>query len=276
MSILRVNHKARYTVTDNTYKQNPELSFKAKGLLTYLLSLPDSWTPRVSQLATVGPDGEHAVRSALRELEEQGYIHRHQPKCEDGTFGESEVIVYEHPELNPHYRPPEEPHTENPEPVQEAIEEEPPAISPTRPHGENRRLTSTYKTSTIENNNNPPPPKESVVVELADQFKTLTGEEDVPFVAKMLQQHTPEAIRKQLDVMEGYMETREVDNPQGFLRSGLSEGWDLPRKTRPRSRSAGIRQSAAVEECLAWREEAGASQDVMLEHLEAMRRVVDR
>lgn len=58
---------------DKTFLNNPNLSWKAKGLLAYLLSLPKDWLIRISDLVNRSTDGETSVYSALRELRE----HRH-------------------------------------------------------------------------------------------------------------------------------------------------------------------------------------------------------
>jgi hypothetical protein len=60
-----------------TYLTDPHLSFKARGLLAYLLSLePDELVTSAETLATVGRDGRDAVLSGLRELEDRDYLER--------------------------------------------------------------------------------------------------------------------------------------------------------------------------------------------------------
>lgn len=74
--IIRVVHENHFTTIRNKTVRDSRLSFKARGLLIYLLSLPDD--ARVSRdfLTTVGPDGEKAIRSALAELTKAGYLTR--------------------------------------------------------------------------------------------------------------------------------------------------------------------------------------------------------
>lgn len=88
--IVRVAHRARYTVICNTAIDDPRLSFQALGLLAFLLSKPDQWEVNYRHLATVrtGPrgEGQHAVRQTLRELEEAGYLLRAKVRTDAGTY----------------------------------------------------------------------------------------------------------------------------------------------------------------------------------------------
>lgn len=64
--------------------EDPALSFKALGLLAWLLSRPDGWEVNHRQIAAAHGDGEYAVRSALGELETAGYLRR---SCERDPAG---------------------------------------------------------------------------------------------------------------------------------------------------------------------------------------------
>jgi len=96
MSIERAPRRARYTIVDNTVLEDPRLSFKAKGLLAYILSKPDHWRTNRDHLASVGKDGVAAVRSAMTELEKAGYVVRRRVR---GTSGQWDwhTIVHEVP-----------------------------------------------------------------------------------------------------------------------------------------------------------------------------------
>lgn len=76
MPILRHGDRRRYTVIDNDTIEDGHLTFKALGLLAYLLSKPDGWHVSSRQLGTVHADGRHAVLAALTELESLGYLTR--------------------------------------------------------------------------------------------------------------------------------------------------------------------------------------------------------
>ena len=91
--IVRAKRNTNFTILSNTGLNDERLSFKAKGLLAFLLSKPDGWTVSYRALAHTGPDGETAVRTGLQELESAGYLVRTQKRNEDGTFsGESTIF----------------------------------------------------------------------------------------------------------------------------------------------------------------------------------------
>jgi len=82
MSLLVLKKYKSSQVTNCDYLENESLSFKAKGILTYLLSKEDGWEFSLEKLRNVSFEGETAVRSGLKELEEAGYIDRFTVRCE--------------------------------------------------------------------------------------------------------------------------------------------------------------------------------------------------
>lgn len=96
MPVLRKNKKENYTVIDNHVFMNKNLSFKAKGLLCQMLSLPDNWNYSLEGLVALANDGISSVRSALKELENQMYFKRRR-LYEDGKLAGVEYIVSETP-----------------------------------------------------------------------------------------------------------------------------------------------------------------------------------
>jgi len=88
-----------YVMISKEPLHNSVLSFKAKGLLTYLLSLPEDWQVNIAHLTKVSSDGKSSVRSAIEELEKAGYIEKRQAKSENGRFQKIEYFVYENPQL---------------------------------------------------------------------------------------------------------------------------------------------------------------------------------
>lgn len=89
-----------YARIHNAVLEDSDLSFKAKGILCYLLSKSDDWEVYQAQLSRLGPDGETAVRSGLKELIEAGYVHRFQTKDGSGKFGQYLYIICEEPRSN--------------------------------------------------------------------------------------------------------------------------------------------------------------------------------
>ena len=94
--IIRVEHKEKYVTVRNRTVRDKRLSFKARGVLIYLLSLPDDATVNREQLAAASPDGVWSIRSALAELSEAGYLEHRQVQDDRGRWS-TEVVVREAP-----------------------------------------------------------------------------------------------------------------------------------------------------------------------------------
>lgn len=88
--------ESNWTVLQNAVLRHPKLTFKARGLLAYLLSLPDNWTVSAERIAQSGPDGRDAIRTALRELETAGYLRRQRIQNRHGQWI-TQSIVYDTP-----------------------------------------------------------------------------------------------------------------------------------------------------------------------------------
>lgn len=97
MSVFRVEKSKDYTVMSNHHLRNSELSLRAKGLLSQILSLPDNWDYTIAGLAAINKEGKDAVRAAVQELEKAGYIQRRQTMDTSGKFSGNEYIVHEYP-----------------------------------------------------------------------------------------------------------------------------------------------------------------------------------
>jgi len=91
---------------DNPYVQinkfalgDGNLSWKAKGLLAYLLSLPDNWEVHPREIARHASNGEKSTYSGIRELIKFGYLERVQAKGENNRFLVVEYVIHEFPIL---------------------------------------------------------------------------------------------------------------------------------------------------------------------------------
>ena len=99
--IRRAKHERNYTVILNSTIQDSRLSWKARGLHHYILSLPDDWHICVAHLAEQSePDGEAIIKSALKELESNGYISKTRLKDERGRFLKCVWDIYESPQVD--------------------------------------------------------------------------------------------------------------------------------------------------------------------------------
>lgn len=119
MAVIKVQAQKDFTVLFNVVLENPNLSFKAKGLWAYCMSRPNNWEFHVNHLATVSKDGTDGVYSALKELIAEGLVEKIQ-KNERGKFGKVDYLIFPYPpefkKCLPHRDFPqtEKPQTENP------------------------------------------------------------------------------------------------------------------------------------------------------------------
>ena len=74
MPVVRVNKTKDYTVMSNFHLRETNMSLKAKGLLSLMLSLPDNWDYSVAGLVAICKENETSIKSALKELENFGYL----------------------------------------------------------------------------------------------------------------------------------------------------------------------------------------------------------
>lgn len=89
-----------YFKVSKGYVNDPNLSFKAKGILTYLLSKPDAWQTIIEDVVKHGSDGHSSVSSGLDELRKAGYIKKIGVRNEKGHFTHWETKIYEDTRLN--------------------------------------------------------------------------------------------------------------------------------------------------------------------------------
>lgn len=97
-NFIKKHHKDRdFTILDNNIFKNKNLSLKAKGLLSMLLSLPNNWQFSERGLTALSKDGRDSLRSGLDELEDNGYLKRERVRNESGQFIKTVYNVYETP-----------------------------------------------------------------------------------------------------------------------------------------------------------------------------------
>ncbi|MCI8525631.1 MAG: helix-turn-helix domain-containing protein [Oscillospiraceae bacterium] len=109
MAIFRVERTHNYTIMSNRHLRDKRLSLKAKGLLSQMLSLPEDWDYTLTGLAKINAEGKDAIRAAIVELENAGYIQRRQTTDKNGKFAANEYIIRESPtEAPPSASPPSE------------------------------------------------------------------------------------------------------------------------------------------------------------------------
>lgn len=97
MAVIRVNKTKDYTVMSNMHLKDKTLSLKAKGLLSLMLSLPDSWIYSIDGLIAICKEGETSVKSTLEELKKNKYLIVTKDRNKQGKF-EYIYDIYEKPE----------------------------------------------------------------------------------------------------------------------------------------------------------------------------------
>ena len=98
MAVMRVEKNSNYTVMANYHLRDKRLSLKAKGLLSVMISLPAEWDYTLAGLAYISKEGVSAIRAAIQELEENGYVTRARLRNEAGQLGDTEYTIYEFPQ----------------------------------------------------------------------------------------------------------------------------------------------------------------------------------
>lgn len=141
MAVFRIEKTRDYTVMANHHLRNTELSLKAKGLLSLMLSLPEEWDYTTKGLARICKDGVDSICAGVRELEDHGYVVRERIRNPNGQLGAIEYTILEQPRTS-------EPKREKPErgnPVQAN-----PVLG--KPEQENPEQLNTYRTNKEESN----------------------------------------------------------------------------------------------------------------------------
>ena len=128
MAVFRVERNKGYTVMSNHHLRNKELTLKAKGLLSQMLSLPEDWDYTLAGLSRINREKIDAIREAVRELERAGYIQRSRERDEKGRLRGADYIIYEKP---PNLDLPtlENPTLDNPT-LEKPMQEKPPLENP--------------------------------------------------------------------------------------------------------------------------------------------------
>ena len=115
MAVFRVERNKGYTVMSNHHLRNKELTLKAKGLLSQMLSLPEDWDYTLAGLSLINRESIDAIRTAVWELEKAGYITRRQGRDDKGKMTAIEYTIYEQPQPPAAASPePKNPTLENP------------------------------------------------------------------------------------------------------------------------------------------------------------------
>ena len=131
MAVFRVEKNRGYTVMSNHHLRNKDLSLKAKGLLSQMLSLPEDWDFTLKGLSLINREQIDAIRAAVRELEQAGYIVRSRERDSQGRLRGADYIIYEQPQPVPDSPTLENPTLDNPT-LEKPTQEKPTLENPTQ------------------------------------------------------------------------------------------------------------------------------------------------
>lgn len=99
MTTLRIARRRQYVTLDSRAVNDRRMSFRARGILAWLLEKPDGWTVNATAISNAGKEGRDAVRAALDELEGGGYLVRSKYRDAGGVW-RTEAVIYEHPDCS--------------------------------------------------------------------------------------------------------------------------------------------------------------------------------
>ena len=199
MAIVRVPKVNNYTIMSNHHLIDPELSFKAKGLMSYMLSRPDNWDFTIEGLAHQNKEGADAIARIIRELEDRGYITRCRVRNQAGKFTDMEYKILECPLKKVAA---ERTETENAAPaLEEPVPEKP---IPNSPHPENPVVDSPVMDS-------PLPESAGQIITESPKTDEINTDLSNPDPSK-----TDLSIRSQVRFNIGYYELREQYGQETF------------------------------------------------------------
>jgi uncharacterized phage protein (TIGR02220 family) len=98
LSVIRVKKDTNYVVRNKTALNDDRLTWTAKGIMSYLLSMPNDWVFYTEDLIKHAVDGEASFRTGFKELEQLGYVKQHPVR--EGKKLYWEMIVFENPLLS--------------------------------------------------------------------------------------------------------------------------------------------------------------------------------
>lgn len=203
MATFRVSKDKNYTTINNTGLRDERLTWKAKGILAYILSLPDDWVFYMEEVATHSKDKLDSLKSGIKELKEHGYVKRYPVKNEKGKIARWEMIIYEVPQG-------EYPLVENPQMEKPLVDKplvENPLLLSTKELSTNKPNTDKQNNTTSPSNeedNQSPIPYEDIVSYLNEKagksFKHKTAKTRTLINARFKDGFTIDDFKQVIDI----------------------------------------------------------------------------
>ncbi|MFS0560105.1 hypothetical protein AB1K91_05145 [Terribacillus sp. 179-K 1B1 HS] len=238
MGVFRVKKNSNYVVMDKTSLRDERLSWKAKGLHAYMLSMPDDWRFYREELSTHAKDGVDAVKTALKELTTYGYLKRERRNNEQGKL-EWETIVYEIPQKD------REPLGDIP-PMDKPVVEKPPMAKPpvdNPPLLSNELLSNDLLNNNLLNNAAEKGSPENYV-SILDRFNQLKGQmhgsaSDISAAKEIVQAGVP--VDRAIHFLEQRFETYKPEHKRDRINSlSYCVGYVLDRYQEEKERESNV------------------------------------
>lgn len=246
-TIIRVakNRDNPYVMINKGFLDYEALSFKAKGILTYLLSRPDNWEIMITHLVKVSTEKESAIRSGLDELIKYGYIEKIAHRDSKGRFTNFEYIIYETQQeflVEESKKKENKPKKSKKKSAKTAgstesypIVEKPKVGKPKvgYPQVENQALiindfnNKEFNNNDFNNNNEKFQEDENVVVLKKEIEKVLETPISYPTVLKLLSQKGESIIRSYLDNWSKFNGSK--NNVVGYFIDMVTKEYDIPK-----------------------------------------------
>lgn len=216
MSIKRAPRpQSHYTIISNDVLRDQNLSFRARGILASILSRPDNWRTDSESLARESKEGRTAILTALKELEQVGYLQRKKYQNEKGHWV-TESLVFDKPQ-NPTYGNPTsvEPTSDNPTLLEELYKNELEEVDITQSGINASDVVASYVDQHMETFGEKPPSRS--IGRLAKESKILLDEGKQPDLVIEAAKHS--AVNGHANIASSYtwllaQESRRSNQPQ--------------------------------------------------------------
>lgn len=223
MAVFKINKSTDYTTMSNYHLKEKEMSLKAKGLLSIMLSLPEEWDYSIAGLVAICQENETAIKSALSELKQFGYIEIIKLMPNETSTGRIDYVY------NIYEKPKQEGKKQGIEIL--PLENQPLEILALENHGQLNTNNKITKNKITNNNNNiyiystKNEKKPTKVVFGTYRRVKLTKEE----YDKLCEEFSKEFIDNQITLLDEYVESNNNKNKYTnfnlVLRKSIREKW---------------------------------------------------
>jgi len=217
MAVIRAQRNHNYTVMPNWHLRDKQLSLKAKGLMSYMLSLPDTWDYSIAGLASICGCGRDMIRSALAEMEKAGYLCRSRARNASGQLGDVDYTLHEQSQITPMS---DNPTLDNPTLDNPMLEKPTQIITNISNYVSNQILTTASEDISVAADN-------AIALAGLTQDAVKIGV-SATTIDKCVDKYSVSRVRAAIQIIT---KKDAVRNPNGMLIKALQDGWDIDAAT---------------------------------------------